>query len=744
MRKFLNRLGLKKRILAVAFSVTMMTGAVSYAALPEIISIDDIQTGMTGKGYTVIDPSGEIRSFDVKVVGRMGGGKMDSSRILVDVSGPVIEEAGGAISGMSGSPIYINGKLAGALSASLKDMYINKRILITPIEDMLKIWEYPDTKNKTSLPQVDLKKSREEAEKAKAEFEKKIHDIKVALNGINPENYPDINNPNLADNLRSDWNNPNLADNLRDDYHPAEGTASEEDNNRTDEKPDNKEPVSEEDTKANGPDNAPSEGDRDNTKTDTPDVAVNEPTGQYAQGYAPDGSDQAGAEMNVSNNGEAEEKAMLLAAGFSSRGIDFIQEKLKEKGFRINEVSEWNSFAGPATIRYDASLEPGSPVGVAAAVGDYSLGAIGTVTAVDEKRILAFGHPFSHRGNVNYFMTGSEVISTAHGPLNGMKLGYNSSLIGRINQDRANGIAGILGEFPQNIPVIVTINDVDLAKSITYNSLIAYDEDLVPALTTAMVYDAMGSTINRDMGGTARVHFAVRTNMAEEGRLDRSNMFYNGSDVGKPAVSELTEIMNTICNNKDRESDIYDIKVDVFIEGKRLTASLLSAVPSQDEVLPGEKITFTTTIKPYRGENVVLEIPYTVPRNQLPGVLNLDIHGGGLINVAKLLLAQQGGDSSLEEDKSIKTETILKDMVESNHNNDIVIEPALAAPMTEAQQKEAIKQAIKQAKRLEQEAKKGKKPEKQEPATKVTSSFATDYVIDNVIHTSLRVVEKKK
>ena len=174
-----------------------------------------------------------------------------------------------------------------------------------------------------------------------------------------------------------------------------------------------------------------------------------------------------------------------------------------------------------------------------------------------------------------------------------------------------------------------------------------------------------------------------------------------------------------------------------------MTASLLSAVPSKSEVLPGESITFTTTIKPYRGDKVVLEVPYTVPKTQLPGTLNLDLHGGGLVNVAKLLLSQQGGDASLEEDKSVKTEDIIKDMVDSSHNNDIVIEPAVAAPMTEAQQKEAIKQAIKQAKQAEKEAKMGKRPGKQDKAVEPVVKFATDYIIDNVIHTSLRVLDKK-
>lgn len=745
MKLFFNRFKLKKKVLAAVATAGLMAGSVVFAALPDIIHMEDIKPGMTGKGYTVVDSSGEIRSFDVKVTGRLGGGKMETPRILIDISGPLIEETGGAISGMSGSPIYIEGKLAGALSASIKEMHIDKGIMVTPIDAMLKIWEYPDSKNKTMLPTVDVRKSREEAEQAQKDFDNKVRDIKVALNKMDPKHFPEIHNPNLADNLKDEWNNPNLADNLRDAY-PANKPDDEDkgDIAPTDEVPGEEEPekVTEADG-ANGGTDA-----HENKADDGEDKGMI--SSQYVQDYTPESNGKTNDNKEGAGVAGVEEKALLLTSGFSQRGVDFMQDILAQKGFRIQDVGEWNSYAGAHTVDYNATLAPGSSVGVAAAVGDYSIGAIGTVTAVDDKRILAFGHPFSHRGNVNYFMTGSDVISTVHGPLSGMKLGSNSSLIGRINQDREDGIAGILGVFPQNIPVAVTINDVDLAKSVTYNSMVAFDEELIPALSTAMVYDAMSKTVNRGVNGTARVHFAVRTNMGENGLVERTNMFYNGSDVGKPAVSEITEIMNTICNNKEREADIYDIKVDVFIEGKRMTASLLSATPSKNEVLPGEDLIFSTTVKPYRGEKVVLEVPYTVPRNQLPGTLNLDIHGGGLVNVAKLLLAQQGGDASLEEDKSIQTEAILKDMVESSCNNDIVIEPAVAAAMTEAQQKEAIRQAIKQAKRAEKEAKKaledarnGKKADKPAKTVEPVSRFATDYIIDNVIHTSVRVVEKK-
>ncbi|MDY5052254.1 MAG: SpoIVB peptidase S55 domain-containing protein [Anaerovibrio sp.] len=144
MNRYIGKI--KKGLVSLCLTGALLVSSVAVAALPEIIGLKELQPGMWGTGYTVIDASGEIRPFDVQVVGILGdNSKMSAKRILVNLSGPLIEETGGAISGMSGSPIYFNGRLAGALSAGYKDMYPTQRIMLTPIEDMLKIWDYPDT-----------------------------------------------------------------------------------------------------------------------------------------------------------------------------------------------------------------------------------------------------------------------------------------------------------------------------------------------------------------------------------------------------------------------------------------------------------------------------------------------------------------------------------------------------------------------------------------------------------------------
>lgn len=661
---FLNRyIGkIKKGLVSLCLTGALLVSSVAVAALPEIIGLKELQPGMWGTGYTVIDASGEIRPFDVQVVGILGdNSKMSAKRILVNLSGPLIEETGGAISGMSGSPIYFNGRLAGALSAGYKDMYPTQRIMLTPIEDMLKIWDYPDTRNKTRMPQLDLAQMKAEREKFQADQEAKAKEGK----------------------------------------EPAEEKAAED------------------------------------------SVAQSEEHEEQAGAEAQDEETATDEEAEVESGSEAplEHKTTYFASGFGAQGLKMLQSKMSPLGIQVDYDNTWDNGVSMMSVRPNAVLQPGSPVGVAMSIGDFTFGSMGTVTAVDGNRVLAFGHSYTHRGNVNYFMTDADVISTIHGPTSGMKLGNVQGIIGRVNQDRQDGIGGILGQFPQTVPVIVTVHDKDTGREITYNTMVAYDEEVLAALAPVVVYSSINTTLDRQDASTASLQFSLRSSYGKDGLISRRNMFYDDGDVAKVAVTELNDILAVILGNKEKEADMLDLKVDVTIDKGRKTATLVSAVPSKQEVVPGEEITFDTTIKPYRGEKIKLSVPYKVPEHQQPGQLALDVHGGGLVNVAKILLAQQqateAGAKPAEEEPTVDVQ--LQNMLSSNCNNDIVIESTVEVPQNDAELKESIRQAQKLAKELAKNPQAVKKPN-QKP---VVNKLATDYIIENVIHTSVKVLEKK-
>ena len=667
---FLNRyIGkIKKGLVSLCLTGALLVSSVAVAALPEIIGLKELQPGMWGTGYTVIDASGEIRPFDVQVVGILGdNSKMSAKRILVNLSGPLIEETGGAISGMSGSPIYFNGRLAGALSAGYKDMYPTQRIILTPIEDMLKIWDYPDTRNKTRMPQLDLAQMKAEREKFQADQEAKAKEGK----------------------------------------EPAEEKAAEEAAAQSEEHEEQ----------------AGAEAQDEETATDE-EAATNEE-----------------AEVESGSEAPLEHKTTYFASGFGAQGLKMLQSKMSPLGIQVDYDNTWDNGVSMMSVRPNAVLQPGSPVGVAMSIGDFTFGSMGTVTALDGNRVLAFGHSYTHRGNVNYFMTDADVISTIHGPTSGMKLGNVQGIIGRVNQDRQDGIGGILGQFPQTVPVIVTVHDKDTGREITYNTMVAYDEEVLAALAPVVVYSSINTTLDRQDASTASLQFSLRSSYGKDGLISRRNMFYDGGDVAKVAVTELNDILAVILGNKEKEADMLDLKVDVTIDKGRKTATLVSAVPSKQEVVPGEEITFDTTIKPYRGEKIKLSVPYKVPEHQQPGQLALDVHGGGLVNVAKILLAQQqateAGAKPAEEEPTVDVQ--LQNMLSSNCNNDIVIESTVVVPQNDAELKESIRQAQKLAKELAKNPQAVKKTN-QKP---VVYKLATDYIIENVIHTSVKVLEKK-
>jgi len=102
------------------------------------ISVSQIHAGMRGVAYTVFQGV-KPESMDVEVLGvlhNVNGPKGDV--ILVRLHGQKVEYTG-VVAGMSGSPVYLDGKLAGALAFRIGEFSKEPIAGVTPIADMLEI-----------------------------------------------------------------------------------------------------------------------------------------------------------------------------------------------------------------------------------------------------------------------------------------------------------------------------------------------------------------------------------------------------------------------------------------------------------------------------------------------------------------------------------------------------------------------------------------------------------------------------
>jgi len=135
---------MKKAVLGVAFCCLLTFQAVvveASQAAPsglQTISVDQIHTGMQGVAYTVFQGT-KPEAMNVEVLGILknaNGPKGDV--ILVRLHGDKPEYTG-VVAGMSGSPVYIDGKLAGALAFRIGEFSKEPIAGVTPIAEMLEI-----------------------------------------------------------------------------------------------------------------------------------------------------------------------------------------------------------------------------------------------------------------------------------------------------------------------------------------------------------------------------------------------------------------------------------------------------------------------------------------------------------------------------------------------------------------------------------------------------------------------------
>ncbi len=108
------------------------------------MDITEVQPGMRGYGLTVFQDA-RIDTFEIEVLGVMKNifyAKHDI--IMVGVSGPYVDDAG-VIAGMSGSPVYIDGKLVGALAYRFGTFPMKPIGGVTPIGHMLAIRDALET-----------------------------------------------------------------------------------------------------------------------------------------------------------------------------------------------------------------------------------------------------------------------------------------------------------------------------------------------------------------------------------------------------------------------------------------------------------------------------------------------------------------------------------------------------------------------------------------------------------------------
>lgn len=499
----------------------------------EFMDPSEVRPGMRGIGKTVFSGD-EITTFEVELIGVLQNTRPQGDLILFRGLGETLAHAG-IIRGMSGSPVYIDGKLLGAVSFA----YPNSKDpigAITPIGEMLDLLVSDlgtaKSEGATGDGPVPSRTPRKEPGSRTPGNSLNGHDENSGVGSTSGSSYSSLGDPRIFEGL---WNR----------FRHLE----------------------------------------ERSWTD------------LAAPLLPDGEAVSGQLSPMSTP--------ITLAGWDASLIPEMQRVLGPMGFVASATGGGSSGNYPAP----QGFEPGSAVGVQLIGGDADMVAIGTVTYVDEDRLLAFGHPMVQSGDVAFPMSGAWIHAVLPNYQVSMKMGSSTAPVGGIWNDRRSGIAGVRGSIPSQLPVRVLLQ-TDRGDRETFRYDLVRHDVLTPFFLPWTVTNSYLTS------GWVFGDAAIRTEVS---------VFYNGGlrvrrveqiATGVPGTAlggDITLPAALLLTNPFENARIDSVLVQIDYEKRNPRATIRSVRSSQRKVYPGDVVRFDVEIEPYRGQtewkSLELEIP---------------------------------------------------------------------------------------------------------------------------------------
>lgn len=507
--------------------VVVCVGVLSLGA--DIVPLSEIKPGMTGYGLTVVAGT-EISRFEVEVVAVLDEPGERNDFIIVRAFGPAITRSGGVAQGMSGSPIYVGGRLAGALSRAAAWSADRERplALVTPIETMLAVLAEVSPPKTQPVPQDGPKPDEREPRSANSLWNAsaQVEDRVLGQAALATE----LSSPVMVSGLSARALGVlTQGVNLRTTWHPL-------------------------------------------------------------------------ADLLPAWRGEV---PGLLGLGVS----------------RV--------VAAPAATGRTPSLAlaPGAPVGVGLATGDVTIGALGTVTLVEENAVLAFGHPFLFTGPSRYFLTAAHVFDTVSALDFSYKFGTVGEVLGGVFADRWAAVGGVIGRVPSGISARFRVRDLDRAVDESLEIKLVDEPRLCALLLYVSGLEAVDQVLDRIGPGTVTLRYTI-TGRGLPRPLTRENVFLSTQDIALYVPWEMALIADVLAYNEFGDPGLTSVTLDATVRPGFAATEVLVLETDRDVYAPGDRVRFRVTLRGWRGEVERWDGWVQVPTDTATPYVELRAYGG--------------------------------------------------------------------------------------------------------------------
>ncbi|MDW8360907.1 MAG: SpoIVB peptidase S55 domain-containing protein, partial [Myxococcales bacterium] len=468
----------------VGSAVLLSAIAAGQGGAPATISVDEIRPGMRGHGLTVFRGT-EPERFDVEVIDVLRAFRPGQDLILIRTPHPVLDRAG-TVAGMSGSPIYLDGRLAGAYAYGWlfgRDPVAG----VTPIANMLAELGRPVRRD--AFPGAELLPRTARASGAGAAEAPRVHRA-----GLPP--WDGSGRVRALDALRRHAERRG---------RPREGLV----------------PVA------------------------TP----------------------------------------LWLAGFDERVAALLGEELS--GFGLVALQGGGSGARSGR-RGTARYVDGGAIGVQLIRGDVAATAVGTVTHVAGRRLIAFGHPMLDAGELGLPTCTARVLHVLVSEARSFKIAEAAEPLGALVHDRQATIVVDTSIDGVTIPVRLRVLGVAGAPRTEWNVEVASHRLLSPVLLLAATLNALAATASDDahavLVARQRVHVSGRPPLE---LVDHVAAEHGPTDLRALSGLRLFEVVEAAYGNPFEEARVERVEVDLEVSFRRDWKRIVDVSVAEPQVDPG-------------------------------------------------------------------------------------------------------------------------------------------------------------
>jgi len=353
-------------------------------------------------------------------------------------------------------------------------------------------------------------------------------------------------------------------------------------------------------------------------------LAMVTPIAVMRRAAAMSGPSSGGTPVAVAGIGEAVPASTpVLLSGVDPRAAALLDPLFRDP--RVSPFPVQASGTIPPGQQPSYHLQPGSPISVELVRGDVTIGAIGTVTAIDGDRVLAFGHPLLGIGDVALPLAPAFVTAVVSSSVVPFKLANSGrQTLGTISQDRPEAIAGTLGEGPAMVPVTLTVDAP--SGHTTYHVDVVADQRLYPQLVAAASQELLDRSLAETTSGYAQVGWEI--DLAGQQQLNLVEQADDATDIAKATAQLIGSPLHTLATNVFRAPGLQAVKINVQLMDHQNSAEVVDVVAENPKVRAGTSVVAHIRLQPYRSDPVVKTLSVPIPSNATAGKLILTFRGG--------------------------------------------------------------------------------------------------------------------